>query len=109
VLAQYNLGILYSAGRGVAKDEAEAAKWYRLAAEQGYVLAQSSLGLILQNGRGVPRDLIDAYMWLGLASARGDSKAIADRDAVAREMTPVQLAEGQKRVREWKQVIKPPR
>ena len=93
-------------GLGVAKDEAEAAKWCRLAAEQGYVLAQSSFGLMLENGRGVPRDLGEAYLWLGLAAARGDTRAIADRDVIARTMKPEELAQAQKRVREWKPVTK---
>ena len=31
--AQYNLGIYYKEGRGVAKDEAEAEKWFRMAEE----------------------------------------------------------------------------
>ena len=30
--AQYNLGVCYSNGIGVVKDEAEAVKWYRKAA-----------------------------------------------------------------------------
>ena len=33
--AQFNLGVMYANGRGVLKDEAEAVRWYRLAAEQG--------------------------------------------------------------------------
>ena len=33
--AQYNLGVMYANGHGVSQDYAEAAKWYRLAAEQG--------------------------------------------------------------------------
>ena len=32
----------YKKGEGVAKDEREAAKWYRLAAEQGYADAQTN-------------------------------------------------------------------
>jgi TPR repeat protein len=34
--AQFNLGRCYQFGRGVAKDEAEALKWYRKAAGQGF-------------------------------------------------------------------------
>ena len=34
--AQYNLGVIYASGAGVPQDDAEAARWYRLAAEQGY-------------------------------------------------------------------------
>ena len=33
--AQYNLGVMYDNGEGVPQDYAEAAKSYRLAAEQG--------------------------------------------------------------------------
>ncbi len=31
--AQYNLGLMYREGQGVSQDDAEAAKWYRKAAE----------------------------------------------------------------------------
>jgi len=33
--AQYNLGVCYENGSGVAKDEAEALNWYKKAATQG--------------------------------------------------------------------------
>ena len=33
--AQHNLGFMYSTGHGVQQDFAEAARWYRKAAEQG--------------------------------------------------------------------------
>ena len=32
--AQYNLGLMYSNGVGIAPDDAEAMHWFRLAAEQ---------------------------------------------------------------------------
>ena len=35
-VAQYNLGNKYDNGTGVAQNYAEAARWYRLAAEQGH-------------------------------------------------------------------------
>ena len=38
--AQYKLGILYDDGLGVAQDVAEALKWYRLAADQGFASRQ---------------------------------------------------------------------
>lgn len=37
--AQNNLGVMYEYGLGVPKDDAEAVKWYRMAAEQGNALA----------------------------------------------------------------------
>ncbi len=38
--AQHNLGVMYDRGEGVPKDNAEAVRWYRLAAEQGADRAQ---------------------------------------------------------------------
>ena len=33
--AQFNLGVSYGNGEGVLKDDAEAVRWFRLAADQG--------------------------------------------------------------------------
>jgi TPR repeat protein len=41
--AQFTLGTLYSNGKGVPQDDAEAARWFRMAAEQGNEKAQASL------------------------------------------------------------------
>ena len=38
--AQYKLGVMYDYGRGVPVNDAEAVKWYRMAAEQGNELAK---------------------------------------------------------------------
>ena len=38
--AQFNLGTIYDSGQGVRQDYAEAARWYRKAAEQGNTEAQ---------------------------------------------------------------------
>ena len=42
-MAQNNLGHMYFSGEGVPQDEAEAVRWFRLAATQGYAPAQSNL------------------------------------------------------------------
>ena len=39
-IAQYNLGWMYANGEGVPEDDAEAVRWYRLAADQGHADAQ---------------------------------------------------------------------
>src|SRR3989344_8666827 len=44
VEAQYILGMMYRAGRGVPRDVNEARTRYQLAAEQGHPLAQFNLG-----------------------------------------------------------------
>ena len=41
-------------GRGVPEDDAEAARWYRLAADQGHAIAQHILGIMYAHGEGVP-------------------------------------------------------
>ena len=56
---------------GVPQDFAEAAKWYRLAAEQGYGMAQNNLGLMYDRGTGVPQDFAEAVKWYRLAAEQG--------------------------------------
>ena len=52
---QNNLGVMYADGRGVPEDDAEAVRWYRLAADQGQSGAQLNLGVMYANGEGVPQ------------------------------------------------------
>ena len=52
--AQFDLGVRYAGGKGVAPDTAEAARWIALAAAQGLVDAQFNLGLMYADGNGVP-------------------------------------------------------
>ena len=59
----YQLGLRYYNGDGVRKDLAEAAKWFRKAAEQGFAPAQSDLGRSYHNGEGVPQDFAEAVKW----------------------------------------------
>ena len=50
--AQNDLGLSYAHGEGVPQDGAEAVRWYRLAADQGFARAQYSLGFMHDNGAG---------------------------------------------------------
>src|SRR5512146_726423 len=56
VEAQYALGELYSAGRGVERDGIVAAEWYRRAAVQGHARAQCCLAKMYATGYGVSKD-----------------------------------------------------
>ena len=56
-MAQFSLGRCYADGDGVAQDWAQAATWYRRAAEQGDVEAECYLGKCYANGHGVARDM----------------------------------------------------
>jgi TPR repeat protein len=42
VAAQFNLCVMYRTGEGIPRNDQEAAKWFRLAAEQGNVDAHSN-------------------------------------------------------------------
>jgi hypothetical protein len=72
------LGGLYEHGQGVTQDEAEAARWYRKAAEQGYSSAQVDLGFLSEAGLGVPRDYAQAAMWYRKAAEQGNPAGLAD-------------------------------
>ena len=100
-IGQFNLGRMYHGGRGVPQDYAEAAVWYRRAAEQGNTGAQNSLGILFAEGHGVPQDNVEAHMLFNLAATQGTEGAVSNRDKVAGEMTGEQLAEAQRRAREW--------
>ena len=69
--AQYQLGLRYDNGDGVQKDSAEAVKWFRKAAEQGYAPAQNEYGKHLMN----ERDVVEAVMWFRKAADQGYDKA----------------------------------
>jgi TPR repeat protein len=71
---------------------AQAAQWYRQAAQQGHPKAALRLALLLKNGDGIPADKTAAAHWLGVAAQAGDahamfllSNAYADGDGVPRD------------------------
>ena len=110
--AQYILGVMYDEGRGLPPQEdiAKAVALYNTAAEQGLAGAQLYVGLMYAKGHGVPKDNVMGHMWLNLAASRLtgeflDGKprdlAVVARDVVAKMLTPAQLAEAQRRAREW--------
>ncbi len=100
-IAQYNLGWMYANGKGVPQIHSEALKWYREAASQGNASAQYNLGLMYANGTGTGQNNVLAHMWSNLASANGVDAARAVRDMVAEKMTAQEVAEAQRKAREW--------
>ena len=60
VRAQVELGLRYTEGQGVPKDEREAVRWYTLAADQGNADAQFFLGWMYAEGKGVKLDYKEA-------------------------------------------------
>ncbi len=66
---------MYFEGLGVPQDDVEAARWYRLAADQGHATAQFNLGVMYFKGEGVPQDVAEAVRWYRLAADQGDASA----------------------------------
>ncbi len=88
------------------QDYYQARKWYKQAAAQGNAQAQLNLGLLYHRGNGVPQDFVQAHKWYDLAGANGNKDAASFRDALAKQMTPAQIAKAQRLVREWKPIKK---
>jgi uncharacterized protein len=72
--AQSTLGYMYKVGRGVKKDYAEAAKWFRRAATRDDH-AQNHLGLLYVTGLGVSQSYVEAAKWFRLAANQGHAVA----------------------------------
>ena len=70
---------MYQNGKGVTKDEAEAVKWYRKAAEQGNSFAQYNLAKAYDSAyygnRGTVNDIKEAVKWYRKAAEQGDADA----------------------------------
>ncbi|MCI0401226.1 MAG: sel1 repeat family protein [Gammaproteobacteria bacterium] len=99
--AQYNIGVQYYKGEGVARDDTEAARWFLMAAEQGVASAQQILGAMYFKGEGVAQDYIRAYAWFNTAAEAGDTVARQNREVMSELMTPVQLKDAETLSREY--------
>lgn len=76
VNAQRQLGVMYATGDcSEPKDLAEAARWYRLAAEKGHAESQYDLGFMLLLGEGGPKNIEQGLMWLERAGELGEYSA----------------------------------
>ena len=72
-----------------------------LAAQSGAPDALFELGMMYCTGREVEPDLISAHKWFNLAALRGNRDALEYRKELADEMSQFDVAEAQKRAREW--------
>ncbi len=72
------------------------------AAAQGDTSALFDLGVVYSTGsHGVPSDLVEAHKWFNLAALGGHEEAGYCRADIADEMTAREIAEAQRRAREW--------
>ena len=72
------------------------------AAGQGDITAYYDLGIAFSTGsHGVTCDLIEAHKWFNLAAVSGHDEAQMCRADISDEMTAREIAEAQRRAREW--------
>jgi len=77
-VAELDYAMMAFNGRGLQRDEAIAAQWFRSSAEKGNVVAQNRLARLLSAGRGVERDDVAAVGWHILARKGGVGDARLD-------------------------------
>lgn len=82
--AQTYVGELHERGiGGQPPNFAEAARWYRKAAEQGFARGMINLGFLYEKGLGVERDPAAALQWYRKAAGLGESIALDSGEPTA--------------------------
>ncbi len=74
--AQYEIGIRYAAGRGVAQNMDLAFQWHARAAARGLAPAQFRLAAMYERGQGTVADTEKARSWYRSAAEQGHVKAM---------------------------------
>ncbi|KQS90776.1 MULTISPECIES: peptidoglycan-binding protein [unclassified Rhizobium] len=74
--ALFEIGVIYTEGRGVKADLAEAAKWYQRSADAGVIPAQYRLASLYEKGSGVARDVSKARALYQEAAEKGNASAM---------------------------------
>ncbi len=100
--ALFNLALAYIKGDGVQKDENLGFELLCRSANLGIVPAQARLGLMYLTGEIAVQDPIEGLKWLALASEAGDQAARSNLQRAMALCSPKQVAEGQRRAKEWK-------
>jgi len=86
----------------------DAVALWQEAARANDARAMLALGRAFVKGLGVPQDYVEAHKWLNLAAGLGNLDAVAERDALAAEMTAEERAEARKLARAWRTAGGPP-
>ncbi|MGD9604095.1 MAG: tetratricopeptide repeat protein [Gammaproteobacteria bacterium] len=96
--AQFELGMMYVAGRGVARDLEEGRFWLQQASRLGFGPAQLNLGSLYARGLGVTPDPVEATVWFTLAAANGESLAAQYLNVVQDELSGEDRARAEQQV-----------
>jgi TPR repeat protein len=98
--AQVTLGQMYENGEGVPQDYGLAAYWYRKAADHtldlgGAGVGANSLVQLYQDGHATSQDYVFVYLSYAYTQDKDGMQEVAHK------MSASQLADAQRRVREW--------
>jgi len=93
MVAQYNLGVMYSNGLGVPLDKGEAEKWYGLAAAQGHASAQLNLGVLYAQRAGHSEEYHKSVELFRSAADQGNAKAKVNLETAALLNTALEFSE----------------
>jgi Sel1 repeat len=104
--AMVRLAENYEEGKGVKRNQKQANKLYRMAADQGDEIGQHHMWAMYEFGRfGEAKDPFKAYMWYMISdrTSRGIRRNPEDarKQASFSQLTPEQAAEAEKLAQEW--------
>ncbi|MGZ8190446.1 MAG: tetratricopeptide repeat protein [Methylococcaceae bacterium] len=73
--AELQMGLHYTNGNGVPRDDKQAFNWFEKAANKNQIEAQYRLGMALLEGRGIEKNLKTAFYWIEQSALHGNAKA----------------------------------
>ncbi len=104
--AQHFVGEIYERGLGTEPNFVEAARWYRMAAEQGFTRSMVNLAYFYEQGLGVEQDMTTALNWYRRASGASDDDLVfASTQRERLEAMEAELAETLDRAQRERRVL----
>lgn len=102
VLGQHAMGVMNAnALGGLVRNQAEARRWYELAAAQGYAGSLAALGGMMHMGQGGPADPARARAFVELAAEAGDETGAEILAQLPRDLDPAARLEVDRIKAQW--------
>jgi hypothetical protein len=98
--AEESLAQLYLAESPLQNQE-KSFTWFLRAAEHGRPDAQYNTCYAYADGLGVQRDMVEAYKWCYISARQGHLRADRNKDHLAEQMRPEELARGRQAAVHW--------
>ncbi|MBT5185269.1 MAG: sel1 repeat family protein [Kordiimonadaceae bacterium] len=101
IYAQFNAGLRYYYGEGIARDYQQAAKYFEISAEAGNDEAQNFMGqtIVIQNF--INNDKVTADMWFIISAKNGNSVGLDNQRKLEISMTEEERINAHKRAKNW--------